>query len=509
MNPTSNRPATPYSSLPPGGVELPPDTDWEKELVDDIGSFSLDPFLFTMYAYDWRKGELADSAGPRRWQKKILEKIRDHLQGPLRFTPLRIAVASGHGIGKSALVSMVMNWGMSTCEDCKIVLTATTGKQLSTKTWPEHNKWTNLAINKHWWEMRATSVVSREKGHEHLWRTDAITWSEENMEAFSGLHNKGKRIIVILDEASGVGDKIWETTEGALTDEGTEIIWLAFGNPTQNTGRFCECFGSQRHRWQTMQIDSRQVEGTNKAQIDEWIKDYGEDSDFVRIRVRGEFPRSGSTQLIPSDVVQAARHYKAVGFAELPKILSVDVARYGDDQTVIGIRQGRQCRVLGKYRGLSTVQATDKVIEFIDKESPDAYIIDGDGIGASVVDQLEARGYKQKLFEFHGAERANDVNKYFNKRAECWGLMNEWLASGAEIPDDPEMAVDLTGPQYGFSSKQQIQLEKKEDMKKRGLASPDHGDMLAMTFSVKVAAKQRRKEMRLVYPGQLDQSWMN
>jgi hypothetical protein len=385
------------------------------------------------------------------------------------------------------------------------VLTANTDTQLRTKTWPEVSKWFRLAINAHWWTVNATSIVSREKGHERIWRADAIPWSENNTEAFAGLHNKGKRIVVIFDEASAIADKIWEVTEGALTDEDTEIIWLAFGNPTQNTGRFRECFGKYKHRWKTFQIDSRTVEGTNKDQLDKWVEDYGEDSDFVRIRVRGEFPRAGSSQFIASDAVAAARKYKAEAFEHLPKILSVDVARYGDDQTVLGVRQGRKFRVLAKLRGLSTVQVAERVIEWRDTEQPDAIVVDGDGIGAGVIDQLQHRGYGKGLFEFHGGMTPEDVSMYFNKRAEVWGKTREWINAGAEIPDDPELEQDLTGPMYYFSNKNQIQLEKKDDMKSRGLSSPDCGDCLAMTFAVKVAAPVKKKATVPVYrPG----GWM-
>ena len=132
-------------------------------------------------------------------------------------------------------------------------------------------------------------------------------------------------------------------------------------------------------------------------------------------------------------------------------------------------------------------------MEYIDSEEPDAFIVDGDGIGAGVVDTLRHHGYdrKTKLFEFHGGAVPQDVHAYFNKRAECWGLMGAAIKALMEIPDDPELEPDLTSPQYGFSSKQQIQLERKEDMKKRGLASPDCGDMLAMTFAEKIVPKPK------------------
>lgn len=129
--------------------------------------------------------------------------------------------------------------------------------------------------------------VQQRSSHDKRWRADAIPWSEHNTEAFAGLHNERKRIIVVFDEASNIADLVWEVAEGALTDEDTEIIWVAFGNPTRNTGRFRECFRKYKHRWKCAQIDSRTVEGTNKQQLQKWVDDYGEDSDFVKVRVRG------------------------------------------------------------------------------------------------------------------------------------------------------------------------------------------------------------------------------
>jgi len=466
----------------------------EQELADKIYQFRHDPLGFAQYAYPWAEGELFDSKGPRKWQTEALDVIGRHLRDPLtRHQPCRLARSSGHGIGKSALVAFIISWGLSTCDDCKIVVTAGTGDQLSTKTVPEVGKWMRLAINEHWWDVRATSIRVKDPKHRDSWRTDFLTWSEENTQAFGGLHNKGKRIILIFDEASIVSDKVWEVAEGALTDENTEIIWLVFGNPIINTGRFRECFGAQAHRWNTAQIDSRQVEGTNKTEIGQWADLYGEDSDWFRIRVRGEFPRAGSNQFIPSDIVAAARKYTATAFAGLSKIMAVDVARFGENRTVIGWRQGRKSVILGKYRGLDTEQTAQRVIEFWESEKPDAVVVDGDGLGGGVVDHLKHRSYTKGLFEFHGGANANDCSVYFNRRTECWGLMRDWLKEGAEIPDDPELAADLTGPGYDVARGKRfsgtIFLEHKDDMKKRGLDSPDAGDMLAMTFGVSLARK--------------------
>lgn len=445
-----------------------------------------DPLAFARAFWPW--GMEGFSPAIRTWQAEVLGYIGERLQNPAtRCEPIKIAISSGNGVGKSALIAMVLGWGMGSHPRCKAVITAGKGEQLDGKTVPEVAKWLKSSLCADWFDVRAQSIRSTQTPDSESWRTDFVTWTAENPETFQGLHNLGRIIIFGFDEGSIIPQVIYDAAEGSLTDENTILIWLVFGNPTRNTGPFRECFGSQKHRWKTWQIDSRTVEGVSHAQAEKWIADYGEDSDFVRVRVRGEFPRAGSSQFIPGDIVSAARRYIATGFAGLPKILSVDVARFGDDQTVIGTRQGRKAEILIKLRGQDTVQAAERVIAFINTENPDAIIVDGDGIGAGVVDQLKYRGFEDKLFEFHGGATPSDPAQYFNKRAEVWGLMRAWLVEGAQIPDDPELGADLTGPEYGFSAKQQIQLEKKENMKERGLASPDCGDMLAMTFAVTIA----------------------
>ena len=480
-----------------------------EELLAEVGETIFDPLAYAERFYPWGVGALEGSRGPRKWQREILGYLRDHLQNPAtRYTPCKIAVSSGHGIGKSAFMGMVSNWAMSACEDCKGVVTAGTGTQLSTKTVPEISKWFKLSYNAEWFDVRATSIRSTDKRHELAWRVDFVTWSGHNTDAFAGLHNKLKLILLIYDEASAIEDPVWDVSEGALTDEETIIIWLAFGNPTKNTGRFREAFGKFKHRWRTYQIDSRTVEGTNKDQIQKWVEDYGEDSDFVRVRVRGEFPRAGSSQFISSDAVAACRKFKSESISGLPKVLSIDVARFGDDQTVIGYRQGRKAVILEKLRGKDTVFVAERVIHWQQKEKPDATVIDGDGLGAGVIDHIRYRGFTQRLFEFHGGAPATDSAAYFNRRAEVWGAMRDWLNAGAEIPDDPELEADLTGPEYGFSNKSQIQLERKEDLKKRGLSSPDCGDFLAMSFSVKVSSPTPKPEIESRPRGEQSLSWM-
>ena len=158
------------------------------------------------------------------------------------------------------------------------VVTANTESQLRTKTWAELAKWFRLCpLLTEFFVLTATTLAARDPAHAKTWRIDAVPWTENRVEAFAGLHNQGRRILVVFDEASAIPDLIWETTEGALTDEQTEILWLVCGNPTRNNGRFRECFGRYRHRWIRRQVDSRNARLTNKQQIAQWVTDYGED----------------------------------------------------------------------------------------------------------------------------------------------------------------------------------------------------------------------------------------
>lgn len=464
--------------------------DPEGELIEDVARFAKNPLGFVEYAFPWGEpGPLEDKAGPDAWQREVLEGVAKGLSVETAFQD---ATASGHGVGKSALVAWLLLWAMSTYENTRGIVTANTENQLRTKTWAELSKWHRLLINRHWFRLTATALFSAQAAHEKTWRIDAVPWSENNTEAFAGLHNEGRRIIVVFDEASAIPDIIWETTEGALTDANTEILWFAFGNPTRNTGRFKECFGRFRHRWATRQVDSRKVAITNKTQIAEWIEDFGEDSDFVRVRVRGVFPRAGSLQFISGEVVQEARDRKVEPLAHEPLILGVDVARFGDDRTVLCYRRGRNAASMPwhTYRGLDTMQVAARVAEAYTQHRPAAIFVDEGGLGAGVVDRLRQLSVPVTGVNFGGKpDRAqtDDGIKVRNKRAEMWAFMRAWLKGGM-VPDDHELAADLTGVEYGFDENQAIQLEKKEHMKKRGLASPDLGDALALTFAYPVGS---------------------
>lgn len=462
--------------------------DPEQQLIEDIASFTHDPLGFSMYAYPWGEGELEGVEGPREWQRQVMNDIASHLSNAdTRYQPLMISIASGHGIGKSAEMGMLLNWGMSTCEDCKVVVTANTDNQLRTKTWPEISKWFRLAINRHWFNITATKVASVDPDHADSWKADAVPWSEHNTEAFAGLHNKGKRIILIFDEASNIADKVWEVAEGALTDEQTEIIWLAFGNPTRNVGRFRECFRKFRHRWIQRQIDSRTVDGTNKDQIAKWAADYGEDSDFFKVRVRGLFPSSSDLQFIGTGLVDAAmaRVVTEAMVSHAPVVIGVDPSWSGEDEFAIYMRQGLHSKLVATYqKSDDDVLMAQRIAQLEDQYKADAVFVDF-GYGTGIVSAARAMGRNWTLVQFGGASSDPAM---LNKRGEIWNAMKEWLKAGGEL-NDQQTADEISAPEYRVKLDGKIVLEDKAELKKRAGISPNRADALALTFSFPVVKK--------------------
>src|SRR5258706_835488 len=335
----------------------------------------------------WGSGALAGKDCQEGWQNEILLDVRDGLLNPSEA--VRVAVSSGHGTGKSALACWLVLWALCTLPDTRCIITANTANQLSQKTMGEMHKWHRLCLWRDWFEISAMSLASTAPGHERTWRADAVPWSKENSEAFAGLHNSGKRILVVFDEASAIDDEIWRVTEGALTDENTDLIWAVFGNPTRNSGRFRECWGKLRHRWHCWQIDSRTAKKTNKQQLAQFVADYGEDSDYCRIRVKGEFPRQGSMQFIGDGLVDAATMREASANIFDPLVLGCDIARFGDDATVIWARKGRDASTIPpiRLRGADTMTVAGRIAEEAQRLNTDAVVIDGASLRAGAVDR--------------------------------------------------------------------------------------------------------------------------
>lgn len=466
------------------------------DLLAWLAACTKDPEAFVLGAFPWGEpGTSLEHSQPDAWQLGILRDIKDGLLDI--NTAIKLAVASGHGIGKSCLVAWIILWAFSTAPDTRGVVTANTENQLKTKTWAELGKWYNLFIARDHFTLTATALLSKDPSRERTWRIDMVPWSEKNTEAFAGMHNKNKRILIIFDEGSAILDNIYQVTEGALTDSDTEIIWCVFGNPTRNTGRFRDIFspGAHSRGWRTRQIDSRTVAITNKTDIANKLEAYGEDSDYARIRIKGMFPRTGEMEFISAADCDAAMTREVTTSLTDPLALGWDVARYGSAETVGAFRKGRDARTIPWqfHRGINTVEAANRIHETYTTYHVDGIFIDGGGVGGGVVDNVRNQHLHCHEVQFGGKDDVGgtvwgiDGERYANKRAAMWGAMRHWLKGGA-IPLDPELKAQLIGPTYWYNVRDEIQLESKEDMMARGVASPDRADALALTFAYPIAS---------------------
>lgn len=465
---------------------------FEKNLAEEVAKYYDDPLGYIMFAFPWGTKDtiLEDFSEPDEWQKEYLitlgKQISDDPEGLKRF-----ATASSHGVGKSALSSMIILWFMSTRYKANVVVTANTANQLYTKTFRELNVWRELAINGHWFEHTAqkmTHISSKD------WICNAIPNNPQKPEAIAGTH--GEHVLVIFDEASAIDYTIYEAIYGAMST--ARAIWLTFGNPTRSNGPFYDSFHSQKHRWTTNHVDGRNSSLTNKALIEQFIEDYGIDSDIVKVRWLGEFPNASDDQLIPTSLIDEAssRTLSPTHFSNYPIVFGVDVARSGSDESVIVRRQGPKCQVIGRYLNLDLMELSNKVVELYRSQRPDEIFVDATGLGAGVYDRLKE--LRIPVTEVNFGTQAVDKRSYAQTRSEIWGLMRDWLDGEVEIPPDRDLIKQLKQQTYGYNNRMQIQLVSKMHMKASGLDSPDIADALALTFYPQSIRKMQRVQARRI-----------
>lgn len=471
---------------------------YEELLHDEVARYYADPYGFVLAMYPWGEpGPLAEHVGPDTWQRDFLIGLGQQVQqrgfdGLAAVSAIRYAVSSGHGIGKSVIVAWLVDWLMSTRPHCQGTVTANTITQLQTKTWAAIQRWTKLCKTGHWFTVNSERMYRN--GFKESWFCAPQSSKEENSEAFAGQHAADSSSWYIFDEASAIPETIYQVAEGGLTD-GEPMLFL-FGNPTRSQGAFhAACFGAMRHRWNPIIVDSRTSRFTNKQQIAEWIQDYGEDSDFVRVRVRGLPPAASDLQFIDSARVYDAQKRPPVFFEDDPLVAGLDMARGGEDNCVLWFRRGHDARTIPPIC-IPGEQARDsmRVISVVSDALGREYggrkvhtlFVDATGgsIGGPVADRLRQMGFPSVIDVQFGGESPNP--KLANMRAFIWSQMRDWLTYGA-IPSDTQLATDLTGPGFQHDRNDRLVLESKESMKKRDLASPDRGDALALTFAAHVA----------------------
>ena len=420
-------------------------------------------------------------AEPTDQQAQLLRAVAD--------PGAKVAVRSGHGTGKTTALAWIILWYLPLHRNALIPCTAPTGHQLYDLLWAEVQRWQPKMPP----ELADCVIVKQSRveirGYERTKFAVARTARKENPEALAGFHSEN--LLFLIDEASGVPEQIFQVAEGALSTPGSRVVMTS--NPTRITGYFYDAFGRNRDKWTRLHFSGPESPLVDHEFVREMGEKYGEDSDIYRVRVLGEFPKASVLQLIPQDLVEAAlgAHLPEEAYRFAPRILGVDVARFGDDRSAVFYRQGRHAELALALRSQDTMTLAGRVAALEDELRADAVFVDEGGVGGGVVDRLRQLGRSPIPVNFGGAPLDG---RYQNKRAEMWCLLKAWLQEGAEIcPRDrqqndiaSDLRDDLVGPEYGFSSSGKLQLERKEDMKKRGLASPDLGDALALTFAAPV-----------------------
>jgi hypothetical protein len=433
------------------------------------------------------------------WQKEALEALVNHD---------KLTIRSGHGVGKSTLLSWIIIWWLSTRYPARVGCTAPTSHQLFDILWSEVVTWLKKAPQNIQSQFRVKSdrieLVERgvDLGGKSSSFAVARTSRKEQPEALAGLHSEN--MLFIIDESSGVDEAVFETARGALSTPGAKVVQT--GNPTRRNGYFYRSHTSLEG-WVRMQVPCWASTRVSRSYIDEMGRDYGEDSNVFRVRVAGEFPKQDDDVLIPFELVEAAMHRDIVEPRDLIKIWGLDVARFGNDDTVLtkrSIRTMRHPQIVLQQKDTTEIVGMVKN-EWDDTKEidrPEHIFVDVIGLGSGVVDR--GRELHLPMVGINVAELPPVVtSKAFRMRDDLWMNSKKLFESrNFSMVYDEKLLAELTSVKFKILSSGKIQVESKDEMKRRGLKSPNRADSFNLTCartaaiaSGRTRSGQRRKSI--------------
>lgn len=473
-------------------------------LADELSKYYADPLGFVLFAYPWGElGPLQGEAGPDDNQIEFLTSLANEVKqrkfdGNNPVMPIQMAETSGHGTGKSAMGAWLADWILSTRPHSVGTVTAGTFKQLDERTWAAIQFWTKLCITAHWFDIQAGGIYHKQ--FPDTWKVQAQTSKEENAQSFAGQHARTSTSWYLFDEASEVPDKVFHTAYGGLTDG--EPMFFAWGQMVRNTGEFYRiCFGDLAARWNHRRVDSRTSRFTNKVLIEQWITDYGLDSDHCKVRIFGLPPSASELQYIDKARVEVARGRKCYALSDEPLILGFDVSGGGKAWNVIRGRRGldgnpegfKPIRIPGEHDPERS-QRVGICAELLADRRPGrqvaAMFIDS-AFGAAIAVRLKALGFNN-VYEVNFGGASPDIH-FLNMRAYMWGKAKEWLLFGG-LPNDENLCQQLCLPGYHINNSGKLVIESKADIQARGEASPDDADAFSLTFAMPVAPPEKQPE---------------
>lgn len=485
---------------------------FEIDLDTFLASCYADPLKYVMGMWSWGEGSLAASDGPKPWQRQFLLDLGAHItahpfNGKDPVETVKMAISSGVGPGKTALLAWILHFLMDTRPECKCRVTANTVTQLETVTWAEIRKWGASKLTAPRWT--TTSETMYATGDRSQWFAVRTTCAPENAQAFAGWHNTTSTTANFYDEGGTIPEEIFEKGRGIEVDG--ESFQFIFGQCSRRSGQLHRAvFGSEREVWDGRIINGYDVVTSDVvlAKYKEWADTYGgEDSDYCRVHIKGLPPNADELQYIDHARVEQAKGNQIQTLAGEPLICGVDVSGGGRAWTVARFRKGNDARSIPPIRltGEQTVandrqMVISRLSEALTTLPIDAMFVDS-AFGAVIVSRLRQMGFTQ-VHEVNFGGDSPDIHDE-NMRAYMWHRCKDWLPSGCIDQKDRRLADDLEGPGYHINRRNRLVLESKADMQDRGVASPDDGDGLVLTFAMPVRIKSEHKHPRVV----LDSQW--
>lgn len=438
----------------------------QNPFVEFVKRYRKNPVLFVR--------EVLNTA-PDPWQIEFLNHIAANNR--------RISVRSGHGVGKSTAAAWAMLWYLFLRFPVKIVVTAPTSSQLYDALFAEVKRWVKVLPQalQDQLEVKQDRIELKDANNEGF--ISARTSRAEQPEALQGVHSDN--VMLVADEASGIPEQVFEAAAGSMS--GHSAVTLLLGNPVRSSGFFFDTHNRLSQDWVTMKVSCEDSPRVSAAYIDEMKARYGEESNAYRIRVLGEFPRSDDDTVIPMELLEMAMARDVAPSAHAPIVWGLDVARFGSDRSALCKRQGNAIlEPIKTWKNLDLMQLTGAVVAeyevLMPSQRPREILVDSIGLGAGVVDRLRELNLPARGINV--AESPAMGTTYRNLKAELWHKAKAWLeARDCWMPKDELLVAELATVRYSFTSSGKIQIEGKDEIRKRGLASPDRADAFCLTFA--------------------------
>ena len=443
--------------------------------VNFINKYQYEPTLFC---------ENVLNVKPDQWQSELMQAVVDGER--------KISVRSTHGVGKSSVASWILIHTLLTHLDCKLIVTAPTSGQLFDALFAELKKWIGEMPEalQDLVDIKSDRISLKSRSAEAF--ISARTSRKEQPEALAGVHSQGK-VILLCDEASGIPEQVYESASGSMSGKNTHTILL--GNPTRNSGLFYDTHHKLKGAWRTFHISAYDSDRVSDEFVEEMAMRYGEDSSAFKVRCLGEFAEETDDTIIPLELIDSAIQREIpVDHNVADTIWALDVARHGADSSVLVKKTGSTITEIKSWKRLDLMELSGRIHAEYDTTEPEnrphELYVDVIGMGYGVLDAINSIG-RINAVGINVAESPSQKETYMNLRSELWFKFKSFLENKmCKLPNNEYMIADLIGVKYKFTAAGKIQVESKDQIKKRLGRSPDFADALVLLMAGEAIASR-------------------